>query len=407
MNGFNDTGTFVSNTRQAKPAWDKDIQYFEFPEDGMGHKYRLVAKPFFFSQHWVEVKKQDGKTVSVPFVCKNWDSNTNEFVDRGCVHCQFMSEAEKVFAGIKKDKWPSTRVSKLGRKLVMLSNVIVRDLQQAGPPMNNTGAWSFIKPMRFSPLVFDEIKSLAEKYNRVKTEAGEQIFNLNHAQYGRDVMIAYDKHNKDPKKKYSTQINPDPNQFNPLTEQEMSHAGALVDFSKYLQYPDDADCKDILEKQGFYKDLEDYKMGAALGNFQAQQMQQAPQYQQGYMSPGQPTFQMPQMGMPQMQQMPQQPMYQQGAPAQYPYQQGAPTPQMQQAPVAPQAPQMPQVPQAPAMGMNANPPYPPQMPQAPVMDTNGAAMATAPQMPQMPQMPQAPVAPVAPQMPQQINPAFQ
>lgn len=261
---FENTGTLIDDPRgNREPAWDKEINWFEIPDDNDVHAYRLVAGPFFYSQHWVQTKKRDGQNgKSFPALCKNWDSETNTYAENGCELCRFLDEVNKTLAEVKKTnkdmEWKNlpAMVTKMSRRLVMATNIISRDIQQAGPPSNNAAGWSFIRPVRFPQGFAKTLKDKQEKFNKRNGE----VYALSHVKEGRDIFISYNSQEKEPSKKYSLDLG----DVTPLTEEEMGHGHFLTDFKSFIKYPKDEELTAALRRFGYYDWLNEFKSSTTM-----------------------------------------------------------------------------------------------------------------------------------------------
>jgi hypothetical protein len=236
---------------EKEPYWDKDIKWFQFPDDSEPHSYRLVGLPFYFSLHWIATKKKDGSVgKSFSALCKNFDSTTKKYAENGCKYCEFKDLAATQLAKKKYKDWPEA-VQRITAKTTMASNAIVREIQQQGAPSNNAGGWTFIQPVRFPEGFSNTIKEKTDKFNKV---AGK-VWGFNHKDHGRDLLITYNSVAKEKAKMYQLDIG----DKTVLTPEEMAHAKYLIDFQTELSkigYPKDENCVKALEKNGYYDLLE-------------------------------------------------------------------------------------------------------------------------------------------------------
>lgn len=413
---FQDTGSYVDGGNQNRePAWDKDINWFEIPDDNEIHAYRLVAGPFYYSQHWVQTKKRDGQTgKSFPAICRNWDSETNTYAENGCELCEFLTDVNKALADVNKNtdtkkEWKElpSMVTRMSRRLTMATNLISRDLQHAGPPSNNSEGWSFIRPARFPQGLAKRIKEKGEKLNK----RDGQTYPLNHSSEGQDLLISYNSEKKEPNDRYSLDLGG----VTPLAEAEMAHQPFLTDFKAFIKYPKGEELVQALKRFGYYDWLNEFKGAATMVSvprsapapMQPQQMPQQnmaqhstpPQAPVQNMAPvhnyAEPVSNQP---VTQVQQMPQQAQYQQPVqhqqqmPQQAQYQQ---PPQHQSAPVQPPVQHQAPPPQQSSPNPNAAAFATPAAPEPTYEDEPEPAASAQPAQPPV-QPPQQPVAQTPP-----------
>lgn len=263
---FANSGGLIDDAKKTRePAWDKDISWFELPDDSEIHTYRLVAGAYYYAQHWVQTVKKDGKPgKAFPVICQNFDHQTNTYAENGCEVCTFLSEVNKTVNEINetreaKDKieWKAlpSNIQRMSRRLTMASNVIVRELQQQGPPANAQG-WSFIRAIRL-PQGFG--KTLKEKQDKLNKRDG-QIYPLNHITEGRDLMISYNSQSENKNNIYSLDLG----NVVPLTEDEMKHQPFLVNFHSFMKYPKQNEIADSLRRFGYYNWINEFRNTSTL-----------------------------------------------------------------------------------------------------------------------------------------------
>lgn len=261
---FEDTGTIKkTGFGEKEPYWDAAIQWFQFPDDNTPHAYRFVAKPTLFSQHWIQSKKKDG-SYGKPFtaLCQNFDSEKGVYFENGCTICEFMSMAYKTVEGEyyvdpkdgkKKQVGLPDNLKKLGRRITMAQNAIVRELQEQGPPANGKG-WSFIRPLQITQGFADTLVTKRDAFNKgpEKGPDGKPIvYEFNHMQRGRDLLITYNKSSVDKNKIYSLDLG----EKTSLTPAELEHAPFLVDFATHIKYPKQEELRSALERFGYNEAL--------------------------------------------------------------------------------------------------------------------------------------------------------
>ena len=241
-----------STKAQREPFWDAKIPWFQIADDDTVYVYRLVARAYFYANHWIQTKKKDGTLgKSFPYICQNFDPVNNTYAENGCEICAFMDQVNQA-VNQAKEKWENlpTFVKKAGRRKTMAHNVIVRQLQEQGPPANNTGSWSFIVPMRFPQGFANTLSELQEKFNK---KAG-QVYALSHGTEGRDLQISYNSQAKDPGSMYQVQLG----DRTPISEEERAHSKHLIDFGSFMKYPKQSDVKTSLVRNGYYEWLDNF-----------------------------------------------------------------------------------------------------------------------------------------------------
>ena len=264
-------GGFKEERGNREPAWDKDIKWFQIPDDNASYGFRFVAKPYYYAQHWVTSRKKDGTTgKAFPVLCQNYDPETNTYAENGCECCAFTDLVNKAVNDAKA-KWEDLpkHIKQVGRRKTMATNAIVRELQEQGPPANNTGSWSFIVPLRLTQGVSDKIKKLADK---VQPKGPSGIpFAINHKTEGRDLLISFNSQEKVPDQMY-TVIHGD---RKPLTEEEIGHTKFLTDFGAHIKYPNQDEVRKSLVRSGFYEWLDTFSASANLKTISREPAQQA------------------------------------------------------------------------------------------------------------------------------------
>jgi len=238
---------------EKEPRWDEKISWFQFPDDTSPYAYRLVAKPFYYGQHWLKTRKKDGtqgKPMAV--LCRNYDSVSGKPAQNGCKVCEYLAEADKLLVKVAyKDRDESLKG--ITRRLVMASNAIVRDIQSAGPPANNTGKWTFVHPIKVPQGFADTIAEKQEKFNKV----GGVMYGFSHKDHGRDLLISYNSASKEPAKMYQLDLG----DKTALKPEELQHGSFLVDFLSHLVFPADSTIEQALQRFGYYEKLQSLAAG--------------------------------------------------------------------------------------------------------------------------------------------------
>lgn len=253
-------GGFKADRGDREPAWDKEIKWFGIPDDNTAYGFRFVAKPYYYAQHWVTSKKKEGTTgKAFPVLCKNYDPATNSFAENGCECCAFMDLVNKAINDAKA-KWDDLpkHVKQVARKKTMATNAIVRELQEQGPPANNTGNWSFVVPLRLTQGTSEKIRKLAEK---IQPKSPDGVpYAINHKTEGRDLLISFNSQEKVADQMYSV-IHGDKK---PLTEEELAHSKYLTDFAAHIKYPNQEEVRKSLVRSGYYEWLDAFSATANL-----------------------------------------------------------------------------------------------------------------------------------------------
>lgn len=250
---FEEEGELISDAKTQKdPRWDEKIPWFELPDDNEPHAYRLVAAPYYFSMHWIPTFKKDGKPgKAFPAICANFDHKTNTYADNGCEVCEYLRQLNAALDETKQEwsKLPA-HITKMTKRLTMASNVIIRELQEQGPPANNQN-WSYIKQVRFPQGFAKTLKELQDKFNKVENK----VYALNHMQYGKDLYVSFNSASEDKNKIYTVQLG----NTTALTDAEKACAGQLVDFQAHMRYPDQRGLSESLKRNGLYEWLENFR----------------------------------------------------------------------------------------------------------------------------------------------------
>lgn len=268
--GDDPTGGFGQTPGKDKePRWDEKIRWFALPDDSISYQYRLIGKPTFFFNHWVTTKKKDGNW-GKPFavLCKNFDSNTGKFVQNGCKVCEFYQDVNKVYGDMKVEyeKW-NAQLKKMGARSTMAINAIIREIQAIGAPPGAKD-WTFVMPIKLPKGVAETITDKAKKHNRKPGAAKDDekgFYGFNHAEFGKDVKIAYNSQ-ADAQKMYDLEIG----DKSPLTPEELLHAKYMTGFVEHIKYMSDQKAEELLQRSGYYDMLQALQAQAALKKAQAQ-----------------------------------------------------------------------------------------------------------------------------------------
>lgn len=254
---FGNTGSYVDNPRgNREPAWDKEIDWFELPDDDEIHLYRLVAGAYYYAQHWIQSFKKDKKPGKpFPAICQNFDPVTNTYAENGCECCLFMDQVNKAIQETKTE-WKDlpAHISKMSRRMTMATNAIIRDLQTQGAPSNNAEKWSYIRPMRFPQGFAKTIREQQDKFNK----RDGKVYQLNHLTEGKDLQISYNSQSDDKNKIYVLNLG----QITPLTPAELGQEAFLTNFGQYMKYPKQAEISDALRRFGYYDWITEHKNSA-------------------------------------------------------------------------------------------------------------------------------------------------
>ena len=210
-------------------------EMYSIPDNSNGEflSIRTIGGLVATKTHWVMLETKEGKQVSVPKACLNFDVEEqciNE--DNGCPYCK----AEQWFKDHEvtaKDR--NGRESNPCRSAVEhVTNAIVRDLQEDIVPrvtlaeeketgIINKGSKSKtpVRVIRLTGGVVSKFKDV-EKLNvhKVKTKTGEErrSMPISHAKYGRDVLIKFNPKAKSASEYYGVQGG----DKSPLTKEELA-----------------------------------------------------------------------------------------------------------------------------------------------------------------------------------------
>jgi hypothetical protein len=284
---------------EKEPHWDEKIKWFQVPADNEPHSYRLLATPVYYSVHWIQARKKDGtQGKSFPVLCKNYDSTKSKYFENGCKVCDFTTRAYNVVRDLAKGKpplkdangkviqpAPPENIKKMGRRITMATNAIVRELQAQGAPSNNSANWSYIAPLRFPQGFSDKILDSQSKFGVKKTgNDGVGVYGFNHRHHGKDLVITFNPDAKSPGEMYQLAMG----QHDPvtaLTEEELTQTPNLTNFLEHLKdkYPKDSAIEDTLQRYGYYEWLD--QQTAALNVKQIERT--APSQQQDPAQPAQ------------------------------------------------------------------------------------------------------------------------
>jgi hypothetical protein len=135
----------------------------------------------------------------------------------------------------------------LAPRQAAFGHAIVRDIQEIGAPSNDTGKWTFIKPIRLPLSVVISIGKKAELNTHI-IDGKKMVMDVLDEEYGCDINISYDKLQKDPNKKYDASLG----RHTPLTDEEKRHLKFAYDFEKLVKLPTPEEQRDSLRMNGYY-----------------------------------------------------------------------------------------------------------------------------------------------------------
>jgi len=269
---FDDESTLQKAGYDREPRWDEAIKWHGFVDDNTPYAFRLVAGPTRIATHWLTSKKKTGdKGKPFAVLCCNYNSDpkVDRFVENGCVVCDLYNQLENS-APLKEIKGKDGKtfkvadlnddLQKIKARTTFCTNAISRDLQTQGPPSNNSGKWSYLVPLKIPQGCSNKLIDAQDKFNKHKVQDAtgqmiEKVFGLHHRYYGKDVMISYNSKAPNPSDQYQIYLGPK-EPVTPLTDEELGHAGSLVNFLEHLKYPSPESVKESLQKSGYYESLD-------------------------------------------------------------------------------------------------------------------------------------------------------
>ncbi|WYW01729.1 single strand DNA binding protein [Pseudomonas phage vB_PpuM-Voja-6] len=213
--------TNAGQTGGKKVYFNKKVKMLEYPPNGSFIAVRIVGDPIPEVVYRITINKNDGTPIDLPFTPLNFDREADTFDTT--IECPF-AEIEN---------------PKKTQKYYYL-NVIVRELQDSEPkrvpdPSANekksgfmdsisSASWTPVRVLRVTDRIAGKIKKL-EDTNKVKTKNGVQIMALGDPEFGRDLLVSYDKDAKSASDMYDVQLDSSSGPT-PLTRTEQ----------KYLQW---------------------------------------------------------------------------------------------------------------------------------------------------------------------------
>jgi hypothetical protein len=255
---MDDASGFVNPAGAREEPWDAKIKWFGFPDDGEYHAYRLVARPTYYAQNWIQTKKKDGGPgKSFPNLNRNYDSARAAWAENGDKISEYLRRFDGVMRQLKipYENYPDS-IKRMSGRLTMACNAVIRDIQSAGAPANNTGKWTYVHPIRIPQGLAATLVGLAEKLNKIDGK----VYPLTDRNYGRDLLISFDSQSKDKNKIYQVQVG----DRTKLTDDELAQQEFLIDFASHLKYPEPTALEETLRRNGFYELLDEYEARLSL-----------------------------------------------------------------------------------------------------------------------------------------------
>lgn len=192
MSGWDEPNIMSTNK---KPRIEDKAQVLKYPADEYVDM-RLFGPLFSIVFYWFEIRTKDGKKVSIPKICLDYDPIKQKFVSDICPY----------------------RASGAGRmQQVFYSNAIIRDLQKLAPkkepkhtrferkqqPLvpgskelffvkeNGSKSYTPVRLVKLTSTIMESIARLS-KLNKHKVKGERKTFPLAHHKYGMDISISFD-----------------------------------------------------------------------------------------------------------------------------------------------------------------------------------------------------------------------
>jgi len=159
---------------------------------------RFLGPVASIAQHWFDIRTKDGKKVTIPKSCLNWNGDREDFDANGCPYCEHGlrvdvsyytnaivrsiqdDEPKKKFPPVKDEK----KVVNLGSK---------KDPFEAKLKSKDSRTWTPVRVIRIVPSL---ARSIADVPNmrtiKKKGREIEKAMDISNPRYGRDVEIKFD-----------------------------------------------------------------------------------------------------------------------------------------------------------------------------------------------------------------------
>ena len=119
---------------RSRQRWEDELGLYLYGKKKGFKRMRLMGDPVAAYYHWIRIRTQEGKTVSVPVTCPKFDPLSGKFrKKKKCLACMIIVNLpdydikDKVKDGIKK---------RLRSSRVYFSNAIIRGLQNTDSQMH-------------------------------------------------------------------------------------------------------------------------------------------------------------------------------------------------------------------------------------------------------------------------------
>lgn len=161
---------------------------------------RFVGPVTSIAQHWFDIRTKDGKKVTIPKACLNWNGDTESFDSNGCPYCSHDAtkrvdisyytnaiirsiqddEPRKKFPPVKDEK----KVVNLGTK---------KEPFEAKLKSKDSRTWTPVRIVRIVPSLARQIADVPNRRTiKKKGREVEKDMEISHPRYGKDVEVKFD-----------------------------------------------------------------------------------------------------------------------------------------------------------------------------------------------------------------------
>lgn len=211
-------GTNAGATGEKKKYFNQKCKMVEYPQGGAFLAVRIVGDPIPDVNWRISILKKDGSPIDLSFTPLNFNRELDTFdttIEDPFADCSNPKKTQKYY----------------------YVPVIVRELQDNEPrrlpqisanekktgfmDSINSASWTPVRVLRVTDRIAGKIKKL-EDTNKVKTKRGVEVYPLGDPEYGRDILVSYDKDAKSASDMYDVQLDQSSG-HTPLTRAEKAY----------------------------------------------------------------------------------------------------------------------------------------------------------------------------------------
>ena len=222
--------------KDKKPYLKEEVDLIDTSswKKGKYQPYRVIGGIDSYVFHWIKFKTDAGKITQIPKVCANYNTETEELDDNGCIYCEnkIRGAQNYLLCVIDRDKQESEPAKKA--KLTASESVYHKiGKTKIRYKDVKSKSWTAIRVLNVPASVCEAIQNLSQ-LNQRTIDGETKQFEVSHPKYGKDIQVSFN-----PEAAGTAKWNVQAGDRTPLTEEELDML--TWDFSKLESIkPDDA-----------------------------------------------------------------------------------------------------------------------------------------------------------------------